>query len=70
MTLLVTDVSGRTLLSKTIQGIKSKSNLQLDISHITPGPYFLKLIWDGDCENAVVKFEKNKTINTNFPQDY
>ena len=58
MALVVTDVSGRTVLSKVVQGLKGESNLQLDVSHLTPGMYSLKLICAGGCENMVTKFVK------------
>lgn len=58
MTLLVTDVSGRTILSKPIRGIKTETNLQLDVSRFNAGSYFIKIICEKGCENAVMKFEK------------
>jgi len=58
MTLLVTDVSGKTILSKAVQSIKGGNLVQLDISHLTPGMYLLKLTCPSGCENAVMKFEK------------
>lgn len=58
MTLVVTDVLGRIVLTKVIEGIKGE-NIQLDISHFNAGTYFVKLIHTDSNENAVIKFEKN-----------
>lgn len=58
VTLLVTDASGRSVLSKSLHGIKGAYNLQLDISRFNAGTYFIKIICGVGCDNAVMKFEK------------
>ena len=44
MILVITDVSGRTVLNKAVQSIKGGSIEQLDISRLTAGSYFFETI--------------------------
>jgi len=55
MTLLITDVSGRIVLDKAIQTIKGGNIEQLDVSHLAPGIYSLKLKNTDGSENSVTK---------------
>lgn len=58
ITFLITDVSGKTVNTKTIKEVKRGGLLQLDISQIVPGAYILKAVCKDGCENVVTKFIK------------
>jgi len=56
--LLVTDVSGKLLQNKTTRVGNAETIVQLDVSNLPSGTYFLKIICDEGCENGVKKFVK------------
>ncbi len=58
VTLLITDVSGKTMLAKSTFAGKGEAITQLDVSRLSAGTYFLKIINNNGSENAVMKFVK------------
>jgi len=58
VTLLLTDLSGRSLQNKVIQVGTGESIVQIDVSYLPAGTYFLKIICSDGCANAVQKFNK------------
>jgi ELWxxDGT repeat protein len=58
VTLVITDVSGKTMLAKSIFATKGEAITQLDVSRLSPGTYFLKIINANGSENAMMKFVK------------
>ena len=58
LNLLVTDVSGKPLINKTANTANGESIIQLNISQLPAGTYFLKIISADGKENGVSKFIK------------
>jgi len=58
ITLQVNDVAGKSVITNVTQVGNGESIVQLDISHLSAGSYFLKLACSNGCENAVIKFVK------------
>ncbi len=58
ITLLVTDLSGKTLLNKVINIINGESDTSLNVSHLTAGTYLLKMLSADGRETVVKKFVK------------
>ena len=56
--LIVTDVSGKTVLNKNITSIKGETITQLNVSQLAAGTYFIKLINADGSEKTVSKFVK------------
>ncbi|MEP6846915.1 MAG: T9SS type A sorting domain-containing protein [Panacibacter sp.] len=54
----LTDLSGRLLQNKTTQISNGETIVQLDVSHLAPGTFFLKIVCSDVCETAVKKFVK------------
>ena len=58
VTLLIIDINGKTLHKKVTNVGNGESIVQLNISDLSAGNYYLKLICTNGCENAVMKFVK------------
>lgn len=58
LNLLVTDVSGKLLINKQLNSATGESLIQLNVSQLPSGTYFLKIISAGGKENGVSKFVK------------
>ena len=58
-TLIITDITGRSLIKKITNAGNGETIVQLDVSVLPAGIYYLKLIRTNGCENAPIKFEKN-----------
>jgi hypothetical protein len=58
ITLLVTDVSGKLIITKQTNVGNGESIIPLDVSHLSAGSYFLKMLCNNGCETAVKKFVK------------
>lgn len=56
LVLRITDASGRTWLRKELQAVAGANNLQLDVSSLSKGSYFLEARLNNDRQ--VVKFVK------------
>ena len=56
--LSVSDMSGKMVLNKSTLINTGELILQLNISHLSAGTYFLKIDCDGSCENMSKKFIK------------
>ena len=56
--LSVSDMSGKIALNKSTLISTGELIIQLNISHLSAGSYFLKIICDGGCENMSKKFIK------------
>jgi hypothetical protein len=56
--LLVTDVSGKLLITKQTNVGNGESIIPLDVSRLSAGTYFLKILSTGAKENVVMKFVK------------
>jgi hypothetical protein len=58
VTLLLTDLTGKTIQQKTTT-LKSGSNLiDLNVTTLAQGTYFVKIICSNGCETGVTKFIK------------
>jgi len=58
VTLLITDVSGKTMLAKSTFAGNGEIITQLNVSRLSAGTYFLKIINTDGSENAMMKFVK------------
>ncbi len=58
VTLLVTDITGRTIINKATNAGGGERVIQMNVRHLSAGTYFLKAICGSGCESAVKKFEK------------
>lgn len=58
ITLLIVDLTGKSLLGKTANIGSGESILQFDISQLSAGTYFLKIISSDSRENTMIKFAK------------
>ena len=58
VTLVVTDISGRTLTQKVANVETGSNTIPLDISRLTNGSYLVKLVCKDNCEAALIKFIK------------
>jgi hypothetical protein len=58
VTVVVTDITGKTLLRKQAAVQVGANNLQLDVMQLASGTYFVKLLCSNGCETAVQKFVK------------
>lgn len=56
VTLVVTDFSGRIVKQKAANVESGSNTIPVDISNISKGNYFVKLICTENCESTVVKF--------------
>lgn len=56
--LLVTDLKGKLLLNKITNVGNGESIIQVDVSHLAAGTYFLKLLSENGKENQIRKFVK------------
>ena len=56
--LVITDITGQTLSRKNYVVSAGGSNLQLDISNLPSGSYFIKAICSDGCQTATSKFVK------------
>ncbi len=58
VTLIITDISGRTVLQQIV-GVETGSNtLPVDINHLSNGTYVVKLVCSSNCDGVVGKFVK------------
>ena len=57
-TFLITDINGKSLIKKVTNVGNGESIVQVDISVLSAGTYYLNLICTTGCENAVMKFVK------------
>jgi hypothetical protein len=55
---VVTDLSGRTVLSSPQQLSEGDNTIQLPVSKLTAGTYLLKAVCEAGCETATAKFVK------------
>lgn len=58
ITLRITDMSGRQLLQKTVIVETGTNTIDFNITNLSKGTYFVKLICNGDCEGTVKRFVK------------
>ena len=58
ITMLITDISGKMMRNKTTQLGSGESIVQVDVSSLPSGTYFLKIVWSNGYENTVKKFIK------------
>ncbi len=56
--LLITDINGKTIINNATNTGRGESIIQVNISHLSAGTYFLKAICSSGCESAVKKFVK------------
>ena len=56
--LLINDIAGRVVVTKNLILKEGNNNLELNISSITSGQYFAKLIVTGGRETVIEKFVK------------
>ncbi|MEO8762847.1 MAG: ELWxxDGT repeat protein [Ginsengibacter sp.] len=56
--LVITDINGQSLIKKVSNSGGSESIIQVDVSVLSAGTYYLKLICTIGCENIVTKFVK------------
>ncbi|HMK25760.1 MAG TPA: T9SS type A sorting domain-containing protein [Chitinophagaceae bacterium] len=58
VTMIVTDIAGRTVIQQQLNVETGSSTIPLDISRLTNGTYMVKLVCSSNCEMAVGKFVK------------
>jgi hypothetical protein len=58
LTMLVTDMAGRTLSQKVVSAETGSNTIQLDVSSIARGTYLVRVVCEDGCEPVPAKFVK------------
>lgn len=58
ITFVISDITGKIVISKSVNVISGDSNLQLDIAALAKGTYTVKAVCANGCETAMSKFVK------------
>lgn len=58
VTMLVTDIAGRTVIQKEVYVETGSNTIPVNISHLTNGTYIVKLVCESNCEGVAGKFVK------------
>ncbi len=58
ITFVISDITGKIVISKSANVISGDSNLQLDITALAKGTYTVKAVCANGCETAISKFVK------------
>jgi hypothetical protein len=59
VTLVVTDLAGRTLMQKAVTVETGTNTIDMDVSGLTKGTYMVRVICSNDCKSATGRFVKN-----------
>jgi hypothetical protein len=58
VTMLITDITGRTVIQQVVNVETGSSTIPVDISRLSNGTYMVKLVCSNNCEGLVGKFVK------------
>ncbi|HEV7782614.1 MAG TPA: T9SS type A sorting domain-containing protein [Chitinophagaceae bacterium] len=58
ITMMVTDISGKAVATRTVQVETGSNTISLDVSRLSAGQYMIKLICSSYCESPAAKFIK------------
>lgn len=58
ITFVISDITGKIIISKSVNVIAGESNLQIDVAALAKGTYTVKAICANGCETAMSKFVK------------
>jgi GEVED domain/Secretion system C-terminal sorting domain len=59
VTLVVTDLAGRTLIQKAVNVETGTNTIDMDVSGLTKGTYMVRVICSNDCKSVTGRFVKN-----------